>query len=112
MESEGGQRGVGGYVQYWGSQGMGLVCAWELDVWAARVLCAGTNNNMFLLNTTQVAPPPPPSPPSAGVGVFYRGSVHCTGEEAHVSECSISLDALEECPHGLVQHIMCTSCTY
>lgn len=97
---------ISGYVQFLGSEGPGLVCGGELDVLAARVYCASTNE-MFLHDMTQVVPP---STTTDAMSIFYRGSIQCTGEEADITECSISMNTIAECPQGLVQHIMCTSC--
>ena len=96
---------VSGYPEFIGSGGPGLICAGELDTRAAQVVCASTAE-MFLhsINSTTVAG-------GDGIaGVFYRGDIECTGNEVDITECSVSMRVVSECPHGLVQQLTCTSC--
>ena len=93
---------ISGYPEYSGGGGPGLLCAGVLDRSAARVTCAHTSE-MFLHSTTSVVE-------SSSAGVYYQGSVECNGEEADLSECSVSLQTVAQCPNGLVQQLVCTSC--
>ena len=105
---DGGDDGMGGYPQFTGSQGPGLLCAGVLDLESARVACASTSDQ-FLHRISRAAPP---NDTAAG-GVFYRGRIECTGDEVDITECSVGLEAVSdvtECPHGLVQQLTCTSC--
>ena len=95
---------ISGYPEYSGGGGPGLLCAGVLDRSAARVTCAHTSE-MFLHSTTSVE-----SSASSSAGVYYQGSVECNGEEADLSECSVSLQTVAQCPNGLVQQLVCTSC--
>ena len=58
---------------------------------------------MFLQNMSRVAAP-------SRTNVFYRGRIECSGEEADISECSVDVEAVAECPGGLVQQLTCTLC--
>ena len=104
---------ISGYPEYSGGGGPGLLCAGVLDRSAARVTCAHTSE-MFLHSTTSVESSSASS--SAGVsasssaGVYYQGSVECNGEEADLTECSVSLQTVAQCRNGLVQQLVCTSC--
>lgn len=84
-----------------------MICAGELNVEEAQVVCA-TTAEMFLRDLTRVAV----SNVTTTTSVFYRGSVQCTGEEADISQCSVSMDPVTRCPSGFVQRITCTSCEY
>ena len=58
---------------------------------------------------TRVAPPNS----TTDEVLYYRGRVECTGDEADITECSVdveSVEAVTECPWGLVQQLTCTSC--
>lgn len=95
-----------GYPVYVGDGGPGLVCAGDLDRLAARVVCASTTGTfLYNMSTADSA-----TAPGGASGVFYRGSVECTGEEADFAECSVSLQTISQCPNGLVQMLTCTSC--
>ena len=98
-ESEGGR----GYPEYTGSQGPGLLCAGVLDVPSARIACA-TTSEMFLHRMIRVAPP------NGTRDVFYRGRIECTGDEADITDCSVGVEPVAECPRGLVHQLLCTSC--
>lgn len=95
-----------GYPEYVGNGGPGLVCAGVLDRLAARVVCASTTGTfLYNMSTADSA-----TTPGGANGVFYRGSVECSGEEADFAECSVSLQTISQCPNGLVQRLTCTSC--
>ena len=95
---------VRGYPEYLPVDGgsPGYVCAGTLDKPAARLVC-GSTTGMFLhsINSTTA---------EADADTFYRGSIDCIGSEVDIAECSFSLHAVSECPHGLVQQLICTSC--
>ena len=96
---------VSGYPEFIGSGGPGLICAGELDMRAAQLVCASTTG-MFLhsVNSTTV------EDGGGVVGVFYRGDIECTGNKVDITECSVSMRMVSGCPHGLVQQLTCTSC--
>ena len=97
---------VSGYPEFIGSGGPGLICAGVLNTQAAQVACASTTE-MFLHSIESVTDD---GGGGGGVGVFYRGDIECTGSEADITECSISMRLVPECPRGLVQQLTCTSC--
>ena len=103
-EAESGTKTVSGYPEFIGSDGPGLICAGVLDTLAARLVCASTTE-MFLHTVHSTN-----STTAGGVGVFYRGDIECAGTEVDITECSISMRVVSECPHGLVQTLTCTSC--
>ena len=95
-----------GHPQLTGSQGPGLLCPGVLDVPSARVACASTSE-MFLQSMTRVT-----APSNDTTSVFYRGRIECGGGEADITECSVDVEAVAQCPHGLVQELTCTSCKF
>jgi hypothetical protein len=50
------------------------------------------------------------APSNTTTSVFYRGRIKCGGEEADITECSVDVEGVAQCPHGLVEELTCTSC--
>ena len=89
-----------------GESGWGIVCHHETTPTITRavgeVICR-QSLGQFLLAVSNTS-----HPPVGYEGVFYGGSISCSGRKNHLSECTVRVRPQPSCPSGYTK-VKCTS---
>ena len=94
------------YPHIKGNSGWGIICHRNTTPTVTRevgeVICRQTHQQ-FLLNISRNA-----NEPTNYEGVYYDGSISCSGTKYSLSKCNVKVSSVNSCPDGYTT-IECTS---
>ena len=99
-----GRRGIN-YPELSGRSGKGLLCYNNRVPTITReegnLICRQTLGQ-FILFLTRIT-----NPPSGYDGIYYSGSIRCSGSEKYVSQCEVNVSPQSTCREGYIV-VICT----